>query len=284
MADITTLDAVKLQLKLSSEKDIDDTFLKVCIGAASRMAAEFAGRLFVPLWETQFYDAVGDHVDGRDLQLDGDLLALTALTNGNGVAYDLDDVLLVPYNSSPKDTVRIKATGAAFTYSSDPRAALQVTGAWGYHSAYARAWIDTLDAVKDAGGITDSATSITVEDADEVDARGLPRFAVLGYYRIEDELVQVTAVDTATNILTVRRAQQGTDAAAHAVDTAIQAFEPEQDVEQACIALAVWLYRNRATVGEKIRFLNGTAIDTNQAPSYIKDVLSRYQRLRMYVV
>lgn len=280
MTDLTTLQAVKRQVSIDSVNTTDDLFLKICINIASRMVEGFTQRRFVPVWGTRTYDAVGDHIEDRELFLDHDLLELTTLVNGDGSSYDLADLSIYPPNASPKYSIRLRSSANGFVYANgDPLEALQVTGVWGFHSAYASAWVDTLDAVKDVSGIDAIVTIITVDDADGEDARGLLRFGELGYYRIDDEVIQVTDIDTSTETLTVRRGMRGTTAAPHALDAGIDAWAVEYDVEQACIALVLWLYRNRDTMGEKIQFMNGTTIEKNIAPSYIRGILSRYERI-----
>src|SRR5690606_17765385 len=104
--------------------------------------------------------------------------------------------LLVPYNDYPKQRIALKASApATFTaYTDDWRAAIQVAGIWGFHIQWPDAWVDTLDTVQD-DPLTAATTTLTVTDSAGMDARGVtPRFERLGYYRIEDEVVQALDV------------------------------------------------------------------------------------------
>ena len=51
-----------------------------------------------------------------------------------------------------------------------------------------------------------------------------------------------------------------------------------EDIRMACTSLATWLYQTRESVGEKIQFLDGTALLTNEAPANIKTTLQQHVR------
>ncbi len=87
---------------------------------------------FTPLldWEG------GDLMDEQTLLLRHDLCELTSITNGNGVAISLSDVVLLPPNAVPERpayAIRIK-TGATvrWTYSGSPEQSVSVAGKWSY--------------------------------------------------------------------------------------------------------------------------------------------------------
>lgn len=69
--------------------------------------------------------------------------------------------------------------------------------------------------IQNGGGINSSATSVTVRDAKEYpNPADYARFKT--YAEIESEIVEITARDTSTQILTIVRARLGTTAASHA--------------------------------------------------------------------
>jgi hypothetical protein len=279
MADLVTLDAVRRVLAVKTENTDDDDLLRRYVRDATALVEQYTGRAFVPEWRTRHFDAVGDHITARALDV-RDLLDVTALVNGDGTVIPPSQVVLRPSDRWPKIRIQLRASAPTFCYDGDPLDAIQVDGVWGFHEAYDRAWIDTLDSVQDdplAAGVT----SITVQDADGVDERGDSRFPILGCIRLEDEVAQVMAVDTNTNTLTVRRAQLGTVAAQHDQGTTVQRYTPMADVENACLALAVWMYRTKDSLGEKIQFLDGTQVITNEAPPQIRQVLQHYRKLRV---
>jgi hypothetical protein len=131
---------------------------------------------------------------------------------------------------------------------------------WGYHEDYDRAWGDSLDTVSGSAGITASATSLSVTDADGApEDRVGQRFQAGQLLRAETEYLAVRAVDTATNTLTVKRGANGSTAAAHAQGTAIYIYRPMETIEQAALRLATWAYRQKDTnTFERITILGST--------------------------
>lgn len=67
-----------------------------------------------------------------------------------------------------------------------------------------------------AAGVTASATSLTVDDASTLPAPGASTYLLL-----DREVVRLDAVDRATGVLTVARAQGGTTGAAHTAAAAV---------------------------------------------------------------
>jgi hypothetical protein len=278
MADLVTLDAVRRVLA-DGKATADDDLFREYIRDATAFVEQYTGRSFVPAWRTRHFDAAGEHIAARTLDV-RDLLAVTTLVNGDGSTIPAAGYVLRPSDRWPKIRLQLRGTAPAFCYDGDPLEAIQVTGIWGFHVAYDRAWIDTLDVVQD-DPLAPNSTNLTVQDADGVDERGDSRFPVLGYLKLEDEVAQVMAVDTEANTLTVRRAQLGTAAAEHAQNTALTRYTPMADVENACLALAVWMYRTKDSLGEKIQFLDGTQVITHEAPPQIRQVLLQYRKLRV---
>ncbi len=280
-ADLVTLDEIKQMLSLSSSNVEDDLLLRQLIRVASSAATRHCGRDFMPLWETRYYDALGEHISPYQLNLDAELLTVIKLTNGDGSEIAETDYVLLPYQGMPKMGIRLRPTASApFTYSDDWLRAISVEGVWGYHDDWNAAWVNSNDAL--TAPVTATATTFTVNDADNSDASGnAPRFQVLAYYRLDDEVIQVTAVNAVTNTLTVVRGQRGTIAAAHAVDTTLYRYYPQRDVSMAVLSLAAWMYRNRTSLGEKYQFLDGTRLAVNEAPGHIMLILNAYHRLRV---
>jgi len=280
LTSITTLDAAKQQLKISSIDVGDDDLLRVLLDVASGMVTRHTGRHFVPLRAVRTYDARGEHVDSRDLDLDADLLQVVSITNGDGSTVPNSNCALKPANTDPKWRIRLTASSnLSWAYQDDWEDAIAIDGIWGYHSDYARAWVDTRDTVQNTGGIDAAATTLDVSDADGKDAQHRPRFAVGQVLRIEDEFVEIAEVDTVTNRLTILRGVLGTTAAAHDADTAIHSWSPLPDIAQACISLVAWLYRTGQKPGERYTFLNsGTTVQIHDAPLHIRQTLQAYQR------
>ncbi len=281
---LTTLDAIQLVLRLNGVDAADDSLVESHIATATDLITGFCNRSFVPYRETKTFDARGDGIadHSRTLLLRDDLLAVHSLTNGDGTAIASNQYALLG-SGYPKWAVELlPSTGLAWTYTTDWQNAISLVGTWGFHADYARAWVSTLDTVKNAGGINATTQSITVTDADGKDARYHTRFAVGQLLRIEDEYLKVIAINTSTNALTVLRGVNGTTAATHAVDKAIDSYAPMRNIEQACISLATWLYRYAPTAGAPIQILyDGTKQIQSDLPKFIEDALAPYQRDRV---
>lgn len=144
-----------------------------------------------------------------------------------------------------------------------------MNGIWGYsRRSYANSW-DTLTTM--SVSIDDEVTSIVVADSSLIET--------LDYIRIEDEFMQVTDNDTATNTLTVTRGVNGSTAVAH--DGTLTALNidrwlVEYAVKDACTRLAAFLYRSRQSTGSAIVFQDGTV--ASQYPALVWTSLWQYKR------
>ena len=261
-----TVDEIKLYLGGGLgelEESADDTLLMRFAMKASRMFDNFATNGVMPM--RRFYPTIAakdfDHPDDTALlRLKDDLLECTTLTTENG------DTTILPanyelqtsngrYNQTPYSQIQLHPDGTitAFTYDGTPYTANAVTGPWGYHNDWANAWEDSGDSVQDAGGISASAVTITVNDADGVDINGLPtRFKIQQILKIEDEYLWLVDVNGTDDELTVRRGMNGSTAATHAKDMAIYVYRPMDDIIEAMELLSTYIYRRRESIGTEI--------------------------------
>lgn len=168
----------------------------------------------------------------------------------------------------------LRITNNATTWYSDcatncnyPPTVVQVTGVWGWHPDYTNAWA-SVDTVQNVGGINASVTSVTVSDADgaDLDAQ-TPRFSPGNLIKIDIELMDVVAVNTTTNILTIRRARNGTTAAAHAAGAAISTYQVDDVVNRIAARQAALLYARQGAF--QIASIDGAGV-----VSYPQDLLS----------
>jgi len=242
-----TLYQIRQYLELATDETGNDTLLARFAYLSSRFleSKKITGRKFYPSVETRRFD-----VPANDwLNVGRDLLSITTLTNGDSTVIDFSNFFVEPYNTYPKTAIVLnRGTGIWWRVTADGewRKVIQVAGLWGYHDDYGNAWIDSDDAVADAAGINASVTSITVTDADgtasDLDS---PRFQVGHLIRIESEYLDVQAVNTSTNVLTVKRGVNGSTAATHALSTQIDVFRPIDNIQMAAMRLAVWRYRQK---------------------------------------
>jgi hypothetical protein len=276
-AGLVTLDSVQAQLKLNQVVDADDDELvQQFIYEATGLITQVTGRIFTPYRETRTYDA--RDLD-QTLRLGGDLLELITLTNGNSAVITSSQYALRPNRVYPKYMVELLPSASTmFTYVSDWQDAISVEGIWGYHEDYGRAWVDTLEDVPDLDA---STMTINVSDVAGRDARYRVRFEVGDILRIEDEYLRVVAVtpDDEQDTITVLRGQFGTTAAAHEAGVSIERFAVMRNIELACRALVVWLYRNKATQGDEIQFMgDDTKVVSGKVPTNVAQTLERYAR------
>jgi hypothetical protein len=178
-----------LQRRLGVEPGAEDTRLLAALQAASAQIERLTGRRFCPRAATIEHSI---HPRRRsELLLDDDLLHLEALIS-DGASIPLEDVLALPDGDGPAGALRLTG-GRVFTWSQTPIRAAAVSGIWGWHDDWSRAWKasgDTLQAVIDA-----EATTLLVSAADGDDAEGeAPRFQAGQLVRIDEEYLRVLAV------------------------------------------------------------------------------------------
>lgn len=225
-----TLTQVRRYLQLASAETNDDALLTEFIRHACRYCDSRAGTSFQPVLEVRRFNVPASGL----LQFDDHLLQLLALTNEDGQSIDLADVETLPLNGTPKFALSVvNASGV-----------VSVSGVWGYHDDYARAWVTSGDAVGNVGGISAAATSITVTNAN-ASASDLqsPRFQAGQLIKIDDEYLDVLSVTATT--LTVQRGVNGTTAAAHDAAAPISIWRAMDNVVMAVLRLTAWRYRQK---------------------------------------
>ena len=209
------------------------------------------------------------------LALDSDLLELETVLNGDGSEVSLGDLISEPANLTPRQSLRLVTPGIYWLPGANGRReqVISVTGVWGWHPDYLSAW-QGVDTLSDA--VTAGATILKVNEAGGVDENGMtPRFQAGQLLQLDKEFVVCLAVNTTSNALTVRRAQNGTTAVSHTLGTAIFIYRPPARIVQAATRIAVWLYRQKdANVFDKTTILNtGIAITPSALPTDVRDML-----------
>lgn len=249
MYSLATLYALRQHIGLDASDTTEDERLIDALKAASASIERRTRRKIQPYLASILHDV--NLRDVSELLLKDDLLELQSLTNGDGNSIALSDVIQIA------DAVLKLINGAVFTYDETPVSALTVTGLWAYHPDWLIAWADSGDSVQDAS-LTASATTITVTDAD---AGSSPRFQVGQLIRLEDEYLHIIVIDTATNILTVKRGVNGTTASTHANATQIDIYQMPADIAQLTIRWALWLYREPDSFSSKLPSILQDSLD-----------------------
>jgi hypothetical protein len=248
MYTLATLHQFRQRLGLSATDTADDTRLLAALQAASAQIEQAAGRRFAPRVATLEHDLNPRHLD--ELILKDDLLQIETITNGDGSSIDTMDIITLPESSmdGPISVLRLVG-GQVFTWDQTPLRAVAISGIWGWHDRWSRAWRSSADTVQN-NPLNSTSSTLTVSDADGADSYVIaPRFQVGQLLRIEDEYLRVLAVNTNTNVLTVLRGVNGSTAAVHNQTTVIDIYQPALEVEMLCLRWAMWLYKepdNRA--------------------------------------
>lgn len=126
-----TLDEFVGQLEANSSAPVDDVYIEALLERSSR---EFDGdtqHWFYAYPETRYYDLPR----GRSLELDGPLLSVDSLTNGDATLLASTDYKLYPLNGLHKSEVRLLVSSGAVWQlgaSGDVEGVVAITGSWGY--------------------------------------------------------------------------------------------------------------------------------------------------------
>ena len=272
-----TLADVKREIKQPSStvNSEEDEFLVAALRFVMSRIRERLYYDFVPAIETRLLSTPPYFAEPVwELDLDQPLLSVTSVTDGDGTVLvkwdktqanrDTSDYVATPLNKTPKWAIR-KLRDGNWRKKSTGFGEVEVAGIWGYHTDYANAWLDSSDTVQD-NPLSDSATTITVNDADGADIlQQTPRFSVGSLLLIESEYVLVTAVNTSTNTLTVIRGINGSTAASHAQNTAIKTWRSDASIIRAVTKWAAYLYNRRGSYSR-------TSFDSLGVTSFPADV------------
>lgn len=263
-----TLSQLRRYLGLRDAQTADDALLGGLLDAAARLIERHTGRRFYPARDVRRYDCR----QAFALLLRDDLLALHALTNGDGAAIDLADVHLQPPGGPVYAGLTLRRGRAVFVYADDPLDALAVDGTWGYHPDWPDAW--RAPGVALADPLDASATTLRFSGAAVFEAGHLAR--------VDEEYLIVTACDPANGTLAVIRGAHGTSAQAHAAGAALAIYTPPPDVTQVCLRVAAWLYRQKdAGWVQAAGGLRGQVTVPPALPDDVALTLAPYMRLRV---
>lgn len=234
MYTIASLFDLRRHLGLAAADTSEDARLMEALRVASAQIERAAGRHFLPR-QAALVHAVG--ISRNELLLDDDLLDLTAVEDASGVI-PLAEIDRLPANGAT-GVLRLK-NGRTFM---PGESGVTVSGIWGWHDDWQRAWRSSRDGVQD-NPLDSTAAVITVQDADGEDSElEAPRFQVGQLIAIDQEWMRVTRVDTVSNYLYVFRAVCGTEAAAYPRLSSILIYQPARDIRDLTVRWAAWLYK-----------------------------------------
>lgn len=270
--DLITLGEIKQTRGLndpSQPATVDDGLLIKFIHAASAVICNRSGRHFVPYWGVRVFDGRGDHLQQNRtcLDLDDDLLALTEATD-DAVSVSSGYILAENANYRPYWRLRLSTGqwGGDATMGS-----ITVNGLWGFHDDYDTAWeaVTTL-----VGNIDDAQTDIAVD--------ALNVLSELAYIKVGDEFMQVTGINETDDLVTVRRAERGTTAAAALTGATVSVYHPIADIHHVCERLVSFYYDRRDTTSAQVSYGgSGTYVVESDLPPEITQLIDARRRLAL---
>lgn len=246
-ATYASLDEAKSEQKAQSAGD-DAKFTRALRAASSRIDLLMHSRrpFFMPWIEQREFVVSPGAINSYEnlFYFSGNLLALDAASHGSTTLVIGTDADIWTPLASPSHALRLLQAGANwYTYCTDTLqpSRLLITGTWGFHRDYPNAWlaVDTLQAAI----VTAGATTLTVADVDGLDPYNrTPRIGVGNLLRIDSEFMEVVATNTSTQVVTVRRAANGSTATAHNNGTGVDVWQVEEEIKYVTARFAGFLY------------------------------------------
>ena len=262
MIPAATLAQVRSEIKAGEIDTSGDPVARQLLYLMTERLQAFVEKEFAPRRKAVRFDALGYHIDDSagELHFKQPLLEALTVIDGEGTTlalYDREDNTgdyLLPGEAPYYKIALADASNKSWSAYTGPwQDAISVTGIWGYRRNYAEdGWMLAVDTVQN-NPLSSGATALTVADADGADLYGLmPRFSPGNLLRIESEYLEVLAVNTSTNSLTVRRGVQGTTAAEHAQNTAIAVWVPEPAITRALMRWVAYAYSRRGQFNQMV--------------------------------
>lgn len=255
----------------------DAIILKTAREVTARFSGAYpgVGFAFVPETDTRYHDAIGYHIQDNALVLDlpTPMLEITQV-KVNGTALANTAYFPYPQHAQPIHAVRLATGNQWSTYSSTYHETVEISGVYGYNRDYSNAWLSSGDTVQNSGGLTTATMSIEVADADGENGNLIaPRFEVGMILRIGSELMIVLRVDASSNpnTIMVKRRALGSTATAHDNGAAIEVWQVEPAIVQACKTQAAFEYMRRGSF-KQVEFDNVSQMSTSYPTDFLPSV------------
>ena len=249
----------------------DDAVIVDLLESASRFLDEKTTRQFYPSIQSRVYDLPVDGV----LYLDGDLLEVITLTNGDGNTIASNQYNFKSPNLTPYWGIAIKQLSTTSWQASTTNGCEQVislNGLWGYRNDYAsRGWLQvgTLSAA-----ITDTTTLAFSATTGHTITAGM-------VLKIDSEIYNIDT--TATNTITpVRRGDNGSTAATHLISTPIYKWQPMAGAKEAVLEITSQAYKRRfGQSGDSSTTFTaaGVIITSRDVPTMAQEFIKSFQVL-----
>lgn len=226
----------------SSTNKYDGILLRLA-SEVSRSIDGWCNREFFPRLATRYFYGSGS----RDLWVP-DLLSITSVSysEDDGATYTAlvaaDYLATVAGDVNGRqsyDLLRVSALSDTLAAWPAGERSIKIVGVWGYADDRDQAWESSGDTSED-NPLSSSAAAVTVNDVDADDAYGiLPRFGAGQLLRLESEYVEATlAISASANTLGITRGRNGTTAASHVQNTAIDIWRAPEPIRRACVIQA----------------------------------------------
>lgn len=241
-------------------------YLRDILYSSGAWLSRYVERTFVPERYTDtfyFADLTRTQMARGDLTLRDDVLELHAVT-WDGAELANTSYRMLDATLQTSRILRFSPQASLSVNASDFSAGVEVDATWCFHAFAPDAWTQ-VDASVTLANTT--ATSISVTDG--------TAYEVLQYLRCEDELMHITAISS--NTLTVRRAVNGSTAAAHTAQP-LERFNVQADIALAATRIAAFLYERRTAVGNVAQVLSG-AVVMDALPDEAKTIINYYRYL-----
>ena len=252
---------------------VDDGVIDQLLKYVSRYFDDQTGRFYFPYVQTRYYDVPTSEVvdDLRVLKLDADLLEVISLANGDGTAIPSTEYDLKPRNQSPYSQIRLKDTSTylwASNGSGNVHDVIAVTGIWGYHDLYSKAWLSgsTLAEALDDNEVGLDVTSGTL-------------FAVGNIIKVESELGYVSVVSS--NTLTSTRGENGSTATTHLTALPVYIWQTMESIKTVVLETAMQAYKRRtgqSTNNSATITAAGVVLTPQDIPSMAIDFIKMHRR------
>lgn len=290
MAFYCTLQGARRQLE--TDNTGDDPVLFSYFESAAQAVDDFTGRFFDERIETHSFSARRGSSPEIGLE-DWPLISVDQLTNGDGSIISASNYALLPYGNYPKEIIRLTA-GNYWVDPSDARVAclpvdpllspqyadgaVLVTGKWGYHRNYTRAWKKL--ALTLGANINDAVDQITLsaEAGLKLDVGNVIRIGT-EYMAIIGPIVESTDQGFTTAMPEVERAWNNSTPAAHTLGDDIYVWRPEPIIQLATEMAIAAFYKGRSNAtGDRLVTEGIGAISIPvDLPAKIKGMLSMYK-------
>lgn len=248
----------------------DDNEIEDLLQSAARRVDDILGRVFYPRIQTMAYDAPDENI----IKFGDDLLSLTTLTNGDSTVLTSSDYILMPANSYPKHSIKLRDTSAYYWTTNSAGSIEQVVtalGYWGYHEQYAtRAWVNA--------GVLGAAMTDTTSLTATLTGGTLNTFGG-EVIKVDNELMITTHAEP-TSLAVLSRGDNGSTAATHLISSVVYVWRPMVDIKQLTLEVAKIMYRSRYGDAETTAVYtnSGVIVTPRSLPAWAQEIISKYAR------